>query len=103
MDTIFIKNLIVLGAHGVSDAEKAALQRYQLSISIRFDPHRAADTDSLDDTYDYAPLKDYCLQLFTGRSYNLLEKLAGKIARRILTDRRVCSTTIQIEKIDIWG
>ncbi|HSK93727.1 MAG TPA: dihydroneopterin aldolase [Candidatus Angelobacter sp.] len=70
--------------HGVHAHEKIAPQPFEVDVVLHADLSRAAKTDRLDATVDYAALRDLVSAIVTGPSFDLVEALAGAIARAAL-------------------
>lgn len=98
MDTIFVRNLIVSGKHGVHDHEWSHEQRFEVDIEVAVDTRRAAKSDDVKDTIDYAHLCAIASTVIKGRSVYLLEKLASIIADTILQDDRIANVSVTIRK-----
>jgi dihydroneopterin aldolase len=71
--------------HGVLPQEKVEAQPFEVDVILHADLARAAETDALDDTVDYAALHELVGALVTGPGFDLIEGLAGAIARAVLT------------------
>ena len=70
--------------HGVLPDEKVTPQRFEVDLVLHADLEPAARTDDLGATIDYAALFDLVKAIVTGPSFNLIESLAGAIARAAL-------------------
>lgn len=90
-DRIGLRRMRYEARHGVSAHEKENAQPFEIDLVLHADLSRAAETDDLDTTVDYAALRDLVTAIVTGRSFDLLEALAGSIARASLaaTDPRI--------------
>jgi dihydroneopterin aldolase len=72
------------GRHGVLPQEKVDPQPFEVDLVLHADLSTAAETDRLDATMDYAALFDLVRSIVEGRSFDLIEALAGAIARAAL-------------------
>ena len=72
------------GRHGVMPEEKVSPQPFEVDLVLHADLSTAADSDRLDATVDYAALFDLVRSIVEGRSFDLIEALAGAIARAAL-------------------
>lgn len=72
------------GRHGVLPQEKVDAQPFEVDLVLHADLSVAAETDRLDATMDYAALFDLVRSIVEGRSFDLIEALAGAIARAAL-------------------
>lgn len=98
MDRVFIEGLSVAGKHGVHDDERRGEQEFVLDISATFDTRKAAETDNIGDTIDYVRFRDIAREVIGSETHYLIERIAQKIADRILEDARISEVTIMIRK-----
>ncbi len=98
MDKILIEDLEVFYRVGVPDTERAAPQRLLLTVEMEVDFSKAAETDALQDTIDYAAVADALAGFGERRSWHLLEKLACDIADFVLGSYRLNSATVTVKK-----
>jgi 7,8-dihydroneopterin aldolase/epimerase/oxygenase len=70
--------------HGVLPEEKETAQPFEIDLVLRTDLAAAADRDALEATVDYAALFDLVRAIVEGPSFDLIEALAGAIARAVL-------------------
>ncbi len=70
--------------HGVLPQEKVEAQPFEVDVILQADLSRAAETDALDDTVDYSAIHELVGALVTGPAFDLIEGLAGAIARAVL-------------------
>ena len=83
-DRLTLRGMRFMGRHGVLPAEKVEPQRFEVDVVLHADLARAAETDALDDTIDYSALHELVAAIVTGPSFDLIEALAGAIARAVL-------------------
>jgi dihydroneopterin aldolase len=95
-DERFPDRLSLLGmrweaTHGVLPEEKVEPQPFEVDLVLHADLGRASISDDLGDTVDYAALYPLVAEIVTGRSFDLIEALAGAIAGAVLdaTDPRL--------------
>ena len=89
-DRIEIRELRVLGVHGVLPEERARAQPFAVDIVAWVDTTAAQQSDDLADTVDYGALIRVAADVVGGRSYRLLEALAGRMATALLiVDSRI--------------
>ncbi len=98
MDRVFIEGLSVAGKHGVHDDERRVEQEFILDISVVFDAQKAAETDKIEDTVDYVRFHDIAREVLGSETHYLIERIAQKIADRILENARIEEVTITIRK-----
>ena len=79
--------------HGVHEWEKENAQPFEVDLVLHADLSEAAARDSLEATADYGPLFDLVRAIVEGPPRDLIETLAGAIARAALaaTDPRLVS------------
>lgn len=101
--TIFIKDLVVSGKHGVHPHEKETPQPFKITAELELTDERAAASDNLTDTADWSELKAVIVDTVTNNSYDLVEHLAHEIAARLLAaDERIAAATITIDKMEAF-
>jgi dihydroneopterin aldolase len=83
-DKISIKGIQGYGFHGVFDYEKCDGQNFFVDIEVELDLRKASESDQLEDTVNYALFTLVAKQAIEGEPVNLIERLAGIIAERIL-------------------
>jgi dihydroneopterin aldolase len=77
--------------HGVLASEKVDPQPFEVDLVLHVDLDDVARTDALEDTVDYRGMHELVDSIVMGPSFNLIEGLAGAIARAVLagTDPRL--------------
>ena len=70
--------------HGVLPQEKVTAQPFEVDLGLRTDLATAAERDALEATVDYAALYELVRAIVQGPSFDLIEALAGAIARAVL-------------------
>lgn len=70
--------------HGVLAHEKVEPQPFEVDVVLHADLSRPAESDALADTVDYSALHELVGAIVTGPSFDLIEALAGAIARAVL-------------------
>ena len=88
-DNAFPDRLSLLGMrfearHGVHAEEKETAQPFEVDLILRADLAAPAATDSLEATVDYGGLYRLVRKIVEGPSFDLIEALAGAIARAVL-------------------
>ena len=102
MATIYLRDLIVSGRHGVHPEEKATPQPFQISAELDVDTSTAQHSDDLADTIDYAQLRQQIISVVEVNSFNLIERLAQAIADELLSDKRIKSVSVEVAKPQIF-
>jgi dihydroneopterin aldolase len=103
MDLIFINDLVLSGRHGARPHEKDHPQRFSIDIEAAAETVTAAASDDLVDALDYTPFRAAAREVIETESHNLIERIAHRIADRILESGHVASVSIRLRKLDIWG
>jgi dihydroneopterin aldolase len=99
-DRIEIRDLRVVGMHGVLPEELERAQPFSLDIVAWVDMAAAQKSDTLSDTVDYGALAQVAADLVSQRSYRLLEALAGRLADALLiTDPRLEAVEVTVRKL----
>ena len=70
--------------HGVHDWEKDTAQPFEVDLVLHADLGPAAERDELAATADYGELHEVVRGIVEGRSFDLIEALAGAIANAAL-------------------
>ena len=100
--TLFIRDLVIAGRHGVHDHEKESPQRFGISVELSVAGSKAVVSDDLADTPDWSHLRQAIIAIVEGKSYDLMERLAMEIAAKMLEDKRVSRAVVTIDKIDAF-
>ncbi len=99
-DVIEILDLRVLGVHGVLAEEQDQAQPFSLDIRATIDTRAAQASDDLADTVDYGAMAHMAADVVSGRSYQLVETLAGRLADALLvSDGRLESVEVTVRKL----
>ncbi len=67
------------GRHGVSEAERRGLRRFEVDVDILADLSAAERSDDLEDTIDYAKVAELVVKIGTGSEHHLIESLARRM------------------------
>ena len=99
-DRIEIRDLRVVGVHGVLPEERERAQPFSVDIVAWLDMSAAQRSDALADTVDYGALAHVAADVVRQRSYQLLEALAGRLADALLiTDSRLEAVEVTLRKL----
>jgi len=102
MDRVFIEALSLKGKHGVGEHERATEQEFLIDIAAEFDAGKAASSDRLEDTVDYGRFRAIAASVVSGNSFFLIERLAGRIAEEVLTDKRITKVSVTVRKPAVY-
>ncbi|MDE2730853.1 MAG: dihydroneopterin aldolase [Bacteroidota bacterium] len=86
MHSVRLNRAVFTAHHGVKSAEQQAGGSYEVDVSMDVDFEEAARTDDLHKTVDYACVYGLVEGLITTNRFKLLERIAWKIAHRILEE-----------------
>src|ERR1700728_2658128 len=99
-DRIEIRDLRVLGVHGVLPEERQRAQPFSVDLVAWVDMAAAQRSDDLADAVDYGALAALAAEVVGGRSYQLLEALAGRLADALLgSDSRLLTVEVTVRKL----
>ncbi len=99
MDRVLITGLRVSGIHGVLPQERTQAQLFEVDVELSVDVRAAGASDALDDTVDYALVADAVSRVVRDESYQLLERLATRIAEECRADDRVTAVAVTVRKL----
>jgi len=98
IDKIEIKNLKIMGRHGVFDFERFQDRTFELDLVLFLDLSKASKSDNLEDTIDYAEIIDVVIKEFTKKNYNLIEAVAESIISRLFKEFNFNKVKVRIRK-----
>jgi 7,8-dihydroneopterin aldolase/epimerase/oxygenase len=99
-DTISLTGLVFYGYHGTNPEEAALGQRFGVDLEVWVDLSVPARSDRLEDTISYAGLFKLVREEVEGATSRLLEHLAGRILRKVLShDKRVQRARVSVTKL----
>ena len=93
-----MEGMAFFGRHGVFPAERELGARFTVDVELEADLSRAASTDRLDDTVNYARAYELVRGVVEGEPCHLLESVAERIAARLLELPRVERATVRVQK-----
>jgi dihydroneopterin aldolase len=88
-----------MGIHGVLAAEQDRAQPFGVELELLVDLATAGATDALADTVDYGAVCDAVTAVVTTEHYQLLERLATRIADICRADPRVHGVVVEVRKL----
>jgi dihydroneopterin aldolase len=101
MDVIRMRDVTVFPRLGVADIEKEWVQKVTLDVELFLDLARAAATDDVHETTDYAKVYRRIQEIAQGRKFHLIESLAGEIAAMILAEFAVERAVVRVRKTNL--
>jgi dihydroneopterin aldolase len=93
-DQLALRGLRVRGFHGVLLRERHEGQVFVVDAVLSVDTRRAATSDALADTVDYAVLAQRLAAVVSGEPVDLIETLAARLAD-------VCLSTDLVEAVEV--
>jgi dihydroneopterin aldolase len=84
MDRMLLKRIVFYGYHGVYSEENRLGQKYIVDLDLRLDLSRAAQSDDVTDTVNYAEIYALVKGIVEGPPVKLIETLTEKIASAVL-------------------
>ena len=100
-DRIHLQGIRVFAHHGVYDEEKRRGQIFLIDVDIAIDLSEAGSTDDLTRTIHYGELADAIVQRATSERWDLIERVAERIAELVLEDSRVEAVTVTVHKPEV--
>ncbi len=98
-DHVQLRGLRAVGTHGVLPEERARPQPFEIDLDVEVDLRPAGRSDALADTVDYGALAEAVAGLVGSERFDLLERLAERIAEVALADQRARSVTVAVRKL----
>lgn len=98
MDRIFIDGLEVETLIGLYDFERTARQPLVFDIALDFDGRRAAASDDIADTLDYACIVDAVKAFVASREDVLIERLAEALCTHLADRFRPAGIELRVRK-----
>ncbi|MBH32092.1 MAG: dihydroneopterin aldolase [Gammaproteobacteria bacterium] len=98
MDIIYLKNLKVKTRIGIFDWEKQVDQIINVNIELGVDIKKASETDDIKHALNYKNISKKVINYIENNRFNLIEKLAEKLAEMILSETNVLSVELTISK-----
>jgi len=100
---VFIRDLILPALIGVHLHEQDGRQRVRINLDMEVTEEGPVDTDRLAEVVNYEEVVESVRALVAGGHINLVETLAEKIAGLCLSDKRVRSVRVRVEKLDVFA
>jgi dihydroneopterin aldolase len=84
MDRMILRRMEFFGYHGVFPEENRLGQKFLVDLELSLDLSRAALSDDVHDTVNYADVYTMVKEIVEGPPVKLIETLAEKIASKLL-------------------
>lgn len=99
MDRMLLKRVVFYGYHGVYPEENRLGQKYIIDLDLRLNLTRAAQSDNVSDTVNYAEIHALLKGIVEGPPVKLIETLTEKIASAVLgTYTSIIEATVSVTK-----
>ncbi|AFY69820.1 dihydroneopterin aldolase [Thalassoporum mexicanum PCC 7367] len=95
---VYINGIRAFGYIGLLPEEKILGQWFEVDLTCWFDFEAAAGNDNINDTLDYRSVIAIVEKLIQTTKYDLIERLAGAIADRVLVDTRIQQVRVLVKK-----
>ena len=100
MDKIIIEGMKFFARHGLMAKEREEGQDFHLDVIMSVDTTNAGKSDEIMDTVDYHAIYKRIKLIVEGKSLQLLEALASKVADTVLESSKVIEVTVKVRKPD---
>lgn len=98
MDKITLNNMKFFGYHGCEDFEKRNGQIFEADADIFSQTKTAGKSDLLVDAVNYVLIYEKIKDVIENERYDLLERVAQRMAEVVLEDERVELVTVRVRK-----
>jgi dihydroneopterin aldolase len=98
VDRIVLQGMSFQGRHGARPAEREHAQEFKVDVEVDCDLSEAGRTDRLEDTIDYTRIRAISREVVEGESARLLETLAARIAKGVLSLPGVAAVSVKVAK-----
>ncbi|OFW80437.1 MAG: dihydroneopterin aldolase [Alphaproteobacteria bacterium RIFCSPLOWO2_01_FULL_40_26] len=98
---IKIKNLKLKTIIGVHEWEEKIDREIIINAEIETDKTDAINSDRLSDTIDYDVIITDIKNLVENNRFNLIEKLAGEIMKKIMKNRNIKRCRLEVDKVGV--
>ncbi|WP_244828809.1 dihydroneopterin aldolase [Caballeronia sp. TF1N1] len=98
MDIVYIEGLTGQTVIGIDKSELHDPQPVRMNLAIGVPSLRACVTDRIEDTVNYAAVREAILGLLAAHHVQLLEALAEQIAQRVIADFGAHWVKVSLEK-----
>ena len=99
MDKLMLEDVRFFGQHGVTAAERTVGAWFSVDAELAVDLSAAAVSDDLRTTVDYGQVARRIVEIGTGQRVNLIERLAGLMAERLLSEFPAREVRVRVRKL----
>ena len=98
MDRITLQKMRFFGFHGCEEFEKQNGQTFEVDLEIFTDLTLPGSTDCLEDAVNYVEIFSKIKTVMEEENHQLLERVAQRIAERVLEEKRIGSVVVRVRK-----
>ena len=98
MDIIYLRDLRIDTVIGIYAWERRIKQTIILDIEMATDIHKAAQSDSIDDTLNYKAVAKRLIDFVGNSDFQLIETLSERVAEIVLNEFQVPWLRLQVNK-----
>jgi len=98
VDRLTLRGMQFYSHSGIHSFERDVGQLFEIDLDCWLDLTQASWSDRLSDTINYPLLFSMVKEIMEKSQFNLMERLAGEIARRVLEDFPVERVTVRCRK-----
>lgn len=98
MDQIYLRDLSLRCIIGTRPAERVTRQEVRIGVTLDCDLTRAGQTDRLADTVNFRRLEAAIIELVERSEFQLIERMAARIAELCLAERGVEAARVSVDK-----
>jgi 7,8-dihydroneopterin aldolase/epimerase/oxygenase len=100
LDRIFVRGLVLPVAIGAYDEERGITQQVRFTIEASVAAGVSPKGDNLDEVPSYDDIIKGVKAIVSGGHVDLVETLAAQIADKCLSDKRIVSVLVRVEKLE---
>lgn len=100
MDELRISGIQAKGFHGLFDFEQRDGQRFIVDLLLHLNLKSAGESDSIEDTVDYAAMTARVKEIIESGPYRLIERLAEVIASSLKEEFSLSNIEVTVHKPD---
>lgn len=94
---VFIRDLELLAQIGIHGHEQGMPQ--PLRINVELEAEASPNADKVEEVVDYETIANGIREIVASGHINLAETLAERIAEKCLSDKRVATVRVRVEKL----
>jgi FolB domain-containing protein len=98
MAHIRIENLRLQAIVGINDWERTTKQDVVINVVIDYDATPAAQSDRIEDAYDYKVITKRMIEVIEASDFFLIETLAQHLLEMVLENPRADAATVRVDK-----